>query len=255
MYRIESKSGSPQAVTTVKEFGWGHRWPVFLPDGRHFLFFVYSVDPNRKGVYAGSLDSSEFEKVVNCDSMAAYDPKGYLLYIGDTTLLAQPFDAGKMELSGEPFSLIRNIQAYTDTGPSGYSPFAISANGVLANAKLNVITSLTWFDRSGNALEPIGRQGNYYEPYFSPDEKRIVVGLEDTQSANQNLWTIDLSKGTSSRFTFRSGSLGSPVWSPDGDSIAFSGTGKEGPRSLPQDDNREQQGTASAGMEKGTGGR
>ncbi|MCI0602863.1 hypothetical protein L0156_07595 [bacterium] len=85
-------------------------------------------------------------------------------------------------------------------------------------------TRLTWFDRGGKPLESVGQPGKYYEPYFSPDEKRVVVAMEDPQSANQNLWLIELSKGISSRFTFRTGALGSPVWSPDGNSIGFTGS-------------------------------
>jgi serine/threonine protein kinase/dipeptidyl aminopeptidase/acylaminoacyl peptidase len=220
LFRVDEKGGSPQEIGPARATGWGNRWPVFLPDGRNFLFFVYSIDPGRRGIYAASLGSSQAKLVVQSDSMAAFDPNGYLVYVRERTLMAHPFDSRKLEVSGDSYPLVRNVQPYTDTGPSGYAPFTISSNGALVSGVLNVNTQLQWLDRTGKLLQTVGDRTNYYEPSLSPDEKRISVAVEDPQGG-QDIWIID-SKGIPSRLTFYKGRLNGPVWSPDGKFLVFS---------------------------------
>jgi Periplasmic component of the Tol biopolymer transport system len=148
---------------------------------------------------------------------------GYLFFVRDPALMAQPFDAKKMELMGDPFQIQQNIGRYGESGPTAYAPFSVSQNGVLAFGKIEpVVIQPTWVDRQGKELERVGAAGYYSEPSLSPDGKRIAVDVADPKTNNADIWIMDLSRGTLSRFTFDNANVGVPCWSPDGTKISFS---------------------------------
>src|SRR5262249_39830079 len=126
LFRVLASGGQPEAVTTldVASGEASHRWPYFLPDGRHFLYIA--GPPYR--VYVGSLDSGLRKQLINSDSKAVYAPPGYVLFAKEDSLMAQPFDAAKLKLTGSAFPIAENIRT---NAPIGRSGFSVSDNGVL----------------------------------------------------------------------------------------------------------------------------
>ena len=229
VYKVSAAGGSASPVTTLDESRaeLSHRWPYFLPDGRHFLYFSRSNRDETEGIYVASLDSKEQKFLFPSKLRAAYAPaaagsaNGYLLFIRDKTLMAQPFDSGALRLSGEPFTVAEGVLGYpTDSGPTAYSSFSVSANGHLIYLSGNAaVTQLTWLDRAGKSLGTLPSQGTYGELWLSPDGKKIVAGRGD--AGGRDLWVIDVTRGTNTRFTFDPASEVSPIWSPDGSRIVF----------------------------------
>jgi hypothetical protein len=143
---------------------------------------------------------------------------GYLLFLRETTLFAQPFDLTAGVLAGE---------AVPVASPAGR--FAVSANGVLAyfepdpaaaaGPDAGTVTELRWFGRDGTPLGALGPPGVYLNPRLSPDGRRVAVDrLED---GNHDVWTIDVARGVPVRLTFDAAGDTVPVWSPDGREIVF----------------------------------
>ena len=212
-----------------------HGRPFFLPDGRSFLYLAVSSQPEKSGIYAGSLDSKDTKRLMTSSSHAAYAPglsgAGYLMFSRANTLMAQPFDSRKLELSGEPFPIAEQVAEAESVG----SAFSVSGNGVLAyrSGGAGGNTELVWFDRSGKRLQSVGDPAVYSNPALSPDEKRLAVDRRDPRTAMRDIWTFDLVRKTASRLTFDSGDDSNAAWSPDGARIAFA-SNRKGHRDLYQ---------------------
>ena len=196
------------------------RWPLFLPDGEHFLF-AGRGDMAHTGVFAGSLKSEEARKILPIISRIAHVSPGYLLYIDQGSLMARRFNASRLEFQGDGIPIAR--QPWMDFTIFGSSGFSVSENGVLAYREGgNQRGQFTWFDRTGKKLGTVGPPGQGSEPSLSPDESRVVfyqwedvVGLDD-------VWLLDLASGRLSRFTFDPADDNTAVWSSDGSRIVWS---------------------------------
>ncbi len=205
-----------------------HGFPVFLPDGRHFLYERGSDTPENSGIYIGSLDAKPAEqslkRLLTSTSQPAYMPPsggrpGYILFVRDRVLLAQPFDARRLELTGEPVPLAEQLGTL-----QRYAYFSTSANGVgVYRTGVGGLSHLTWFDRQGRVLGTAGDPGAYDTISLSPDGTRAVVSRSDDPSkpTTETLWLVDFSRGTSTRFTFGSSSAILGAWSPDGSRIIY----------------------------------
>jgi len=198
-----------------------HRWPWFLPDGKHFLYLATNhLGGNRQdnGIYFASVDNPQGHMVVSTDSGGEYS-SGYLLYRLNNALVAQSFDPESGKLSGAPGPVVSNVRY--DSGV-WRSIFAVSQNGVLIYQSGNSATSgtqLTWFDRSGKIVGQIGdRESLMYDPHISPDGKRVAFAAGNPVPS---VWTIDLQRGTKTRVTFDQDAVFIPSWSPDGKTILF----------------------------------
>jgi Tol biopolymer transport system component/predicted Ser/Thr protein kinase len=222
LYRVSATGGEVIRLTSLDESRqeFAHRWPFFLPDGRHFLYLARSAQQRESNaIYVGSLDSKEVKRITSADSNVSYAPPGYLLFAREATLMAQPFDAHKLEVTGDAFPLVERIRY--SWGP-GLAEFSVSSDGVLVYIPGNPVPSqLTWFDRSGKQLATVGPPAAYRSFRLSPDEKRVAVDRTDPPGVYSDIWLIELARGVSSRLTSDPGNDLSPVWSPDGSRIAF----------------------------------
>jgi Tol biopolymer transport system component len=193
------------------------RWPTFLPDGRHFLYFTLASDTGRAGLFAASLDSSETARLAASDSGAEYVSAGYLLYRAGDRLMSQGFDASSLRVTGAPVPFVEDV--WWDGISTLATAFSASSGGIVAYQTGGLSsTSLLWLDRAGKELGTVGPPGAYLEPALSPDERWLAVGRTDPASRGPAIWTFDLERGGSSHL-FSSGSDVSgatPLWSPDG---------------------------------------
>ncbi len=219
LLRVSAGGGVPTLLTKLdqsRQETW-HRMPSFLPDGNHFLYVVNSVRREDSGVYIGALDSNETSRLVISNTNAVYAPPGYLLFMRESTLMAQRFDATTRQLSGEPLPLVEQV----NVTPIGFGSFSVSDDGVLVYLSGGGQSLLTWFDRNGKLLNSTGA-ANYYSNFFlSPDEKRVAVASWDPQTSSRDIWIIDSARTTSTRFTFNAADDFLPIWSPDGANILF----------------------------------
>ncbi len=197
-------------------------YPHFLPDGRRFL---YSMFGKELGIYWGSIDSKnprERNIVLAGTFGATFAPgvgsTGKLLFLKEGPLMAQPLDPGKVQLSGDPAPVLQSISTF------GLAPIvSASDNGVLAYSTGNRgrVSQLSWFNREGKATSNVGTPAMNSFLALSPEEKRVVVPVRETMMGNTDLWTHNIDRGTVTRLTFGPALDSYPVWSPDGQRIAF----------------------------------
>jgi Tol biopolymer transport system component/predicted Ser/Thr protein kinase len=204
----------------------GHRWPFFLPDGKHFLFTVHASESANSGIFVGSLDSRGVMRLLPEESNAQYAEPGFILFGRADTLVAQPFDARRLRFVGDQISVAEGLSVDL-SGVSGTSAdagdFAVfsACAGVLAyRTGESADTRLRWFDQKGHALGDVGPAGEYLEPALSPDGHAVAVSKRT--AGKWDVWVIDLLRGTNSRLTLGAGDHLYPRWSPDGRQIAFS---------------------------------
>ena len=220
LVRVAASGGTPEPVTgldTARDES-NHRWPSFLPDGRHFLFLAICRDREKTAVWVGDLQSKERRMVLNASSNAVYDPRGFLLFMRDRTLLAQPFHHERLETSGDAFPVAEKVDYAVRTW---LGSFSISQTGVLTwlSGGARGLTQLTWLDRAGKPLGTVGKPGTMQTPVISPDGSRVAVARMDEQTGFYNIWLHDLAHDTSSRFTFNDEMY--PSWSPDGSRLVY----------------------------------
>ncbi len=224
LYRVSAAGGEPTALTTLDQsrFENSHRWPFFLPDGRHLLYVIRNNQAEGGGVYIGSLDSKDVKRLFLTNTNAVYAPPGFLLFLRNDALMAQQFNPDTLELSDEPFPIVDHVQFNPALGRASFSA---SENGVLAfRSGGGLGTQPVWFDRSGKEIGSLGAKGIYINISLSPDEKRAAVDLADSQTGRNDIWLFDLSRGVPSRFTTDPAADSYPTWSPDASQIVFSST-------------------------------
>ncbi len=218
IYRLSASGGMAIPVTALdsSRHEGAHRWPQFLPDGRHFLYLALFED---YGINVGSLDSKETKRILNTDSNVVYAPPGHLLYVREGTLLAQQFDTKRFEVVGDPFPVAQQVRRRKAINCWSFS---VSHSNELAYESGVSNSRLIWFDRGGKQLDSVGEPGEYWDLELSPDNKRVVVELIDHRTNNPDIWIFDLFRGTPTRFTFDPGWDFQPAWSPDGSHIVYS---------------------------------
>ena len=226
IYKVPAAGGAPVAVTEfdTKTSESSHRFPIFLPDGKHFLFLAEGrpdTEGSQEGytLYAGLLDSKDRKRVVATNAGARFAKSGYLLFLRDRTLLAQRFDAGKLELAGDAVPVADNL---TRTGRYE-SMFSVSDNDLLAVQAngASELSHLVWMDRDGRDLDTVGKPADYRSIALSHDGKRVVASIQDPKNQKTDIWALDLERGTSTRLTFDPANDYSPLWSPDDRTIYF----------------------------------
>jgi serine/threonine protein kinase/Tol biopolymer transport system component len=222
-----SRDGTVGVATQLQKDQGSHRYPEFLPDGRHFLYYALGK-PEVSGVYVGSLDSLESKRILPSDAQAVYASPGYLLYLRQGALLAQPFDVKKLEVSGEPRPLAEHIA----TTFTGLMQVSAAANGTIAyQTTTGNNARLTWMDRSGKEAGAFGPIAPWGPVDLAMDEARVVT--QKAESGNMDLWMIEVARGIATRLTSDPADDEWATWSPDGTRIAFD-SNRRGPFDLYQ---------------------
>jgi eukaryotic-like serine/threonine-protein kinase len=224
LQKVSASGGVPTIATTLGEGDVGHRRPFFLPDGLHFLYYATGSGTTGGQVYVSSLDSSERKLLINSDSVNVVYSQGHLLFLRETTLMAQPFDPRRLVLTGDAFPIAEKIQT-TNTSPP-YGVFSASENGVLAyqTGQAASGSQLTWFDRTGKQIGVLGDTRYSGDLELSPDQKRASV--TSPSQAGADIWLYDVARGLPTRFTFGPAVAESSIWSPDGSRIVFTSNRK-----------------------------
>jgi Tol biopolymer transport system component len=228
LYRVPENGGKPQLVLKLdsSKYERSYLWPQFLPDDKHFVFFVQTDMANTTGVYAGTLDPPEYHHLFNSETNAVYSAaaagdsskNGYLLFIRDRHLMEQAFNISSRAVSGDPFTLADDIGAVRSMA---LAPISVSGNGILVYQSVGKPTNqLVWLDRGGKQVGQVAEPGNYGPPRISPDGSRAAVARLEADGVTANLWLLDTA-GNTTRFTSTPRHEGSPVWSPDGSKIAY----------------------------------
>ena len=224
LYRVDASGGRPEVVTKFdpKRGESSHRWPVFLPDGKRFLYYVasFGVPKEGTGIYVGSLDSKEDRYLVRAGANPAYTP-GWLIYFRERNLLAQRFDEKAERLVGEPSALAEDVQFFPQQQAALFS--ASVHGGVLVSQPRSdtSVSQLQWFDRTGKSLGLLGPPSNQANPRISPDGKRVALDIVDPQTGNLDLWIYEPGGDLPTRLTTDPSIDSIPTWSPDGKQIAF----------------------------------
>ena len=225
LWRVSGAGGVPAVVTRIDPANADtrHRWPHFLPDGRHFFYTEVFGAPGTSAkpstIRIGSLEPGEADvMLLQAESSAAY-ASGHVLFARDETLMAQPFDPDARQINGEAFPVAERV---SQEG-SRYVGASLSENGTLVYGGDDslAVTQPTWRDRTGRALGSVGGPAPHLNLALSPDERRVAVAVGAVNLQNVDIWIIDMARNGRSRLTGEAGVHGSPVWSPDGTRIAF----------------------------------
>ena len=225
LHSVSASGGTPIPVTKLdpSKGVTTHRWPQFLPDGRHFLFVagtpLTSTENPTNAIMVASLDSQESKFLLHAHAGAQY-VSGHILFLRESTLLAQPFDVKRLELTSEAFPIADPVQ---ESELTLHSMFSASENGLIAylEGTSSADRELIWLDRSGKKVGEVPGPDTYMGPRISPDGKKLLYTLV---SPWYEVWSYDMALGLKTRLTFGTGSGRahlSAVWSPDGQRIAY----------------------------------
>jgi eukaryotic-like serine/threonine-protein kinase len=226
LYRVPAAGGRPEAITTRDKARGDnyHSWPQVLPGGR-FLFYVRTDDPQTNGVYAGRLDSGEITRVMANPTRAVY-ASGHLLWVVEDRLVAQPFDASRLQLSGQAATVVPSVFQGAGRTPA----FWMSDEGALVYMSGGSRErQFRWFNRTGTAGESMGPPGLYVTFDLSSDGTRVVVEVaKDSQGRYASLSSLDTARGLLAPLTMGDLNDSDPRLGPGGE-VAFARNSKEGP--------------------------
>jgi eukaryotic-like serine/threonine-protein kinase len=217
---VSASGGTPVPVTKVDTvLHTSHRWPFFLPDGKHFLYVAINHDPSKgtnDAVYYASLDGRENRELLRSQSNVVY-ASGYLLFARGDQLMGQPFNPDTGTLSGEPQSVAKGVANDISTW---HMDASASADGLLVFASGGTGDwQLLWMDRSGRQIGTVtDKLTNLRNMRISPQGDRIAIEMD---AGVDDIWVLDVARGIKTRLTFGPVTNAYPVWSPDGKWIAF----------------------------------
>jgi hypothetical protein len=215
IFRISAEGGAPSATTRFESSQQrSHSSPQFLPDDRHFLFFVIG-SPEARGVYIGQLDGLDTKRLFDADAPAVYAATGHLLFIRQGKLLAQDFDPERLELRGNPFTIAEHVTVGTTLSASAAGPIVYRTPSADSGQR-----QLVWVDRSGREIDRVIYPDTQSQgPSLSRDGRRVAVFR--SANGNTDIWSYDTVRRAWDRVTFDSGDDIYPLWSPDGSRIVF----------------------------------
>ncbi|PWT91849.1 MAG: hypothetical protein C5B54_04520, partial [Acidobacteria bacterium] len=221
LYMVPENGGTLTPVTAdrAKE-GISYRWPMFLPDQKHFLYLAQEEDRNPPTIYFSSLGSKDRKPIVKTPSNAGFS-QGNLIFSENGKLVAQRFDPKSGTLMGDIVPVVSDQISTNET--RGYSAFTISESGTLAYQPDVVTPSpMIWLDRTGKQMDTAGELAYYSHPRISPDGKKIAVIRHETHSEQGNIYLYDVQRHAMVRFTRQTAIYNNPIWSTDGANVIFS---------------------------------
>jgi serine/threonine protein kinase/Tol biopolymer transport system component len=232
LYQIPASGGTPRLVTELNAMRGeqSHRWPVFLADGKHFIFFVRNPQrPELSGIYAGSLDSKEYHFVVNASFGPAFSVAERIVYVRNGVLITQGFDERKLVVSGDPVPLQDHVAVQPlSTG----ALFSVSPAGELIYYRGSLSMALSWYERDGRRSDMFNTSESVGAIALSPDGTHAVTVIYRTEGFNSDLWDIDLKRSTKTRLTSGLETKLWPVWQPDGQFVLFGSGFLGGPQRI-----------------------
>ena len=228
LQRVSADGGMPQDVSTIdSEYDeTSHRFPFFLPDGKHFLYTASAgsccppLKPAR--IKVGVLDGGDSETIAQLESSVTF-ADGHLLFAeaSSGTLMARRFNDLTRQFVGDAFAVASGIA----TEGSRYASVSASSNGILIYAlgQSQLMSRLTWFDRSGRQLGTAAEPGVTLQVSLASDDRHAAVASVDPKNGNRDIWVLDTARSTQSRTSFDAGLDDSPTWFPDRQHILFVG--------------------------------
>ena len=227
LWRVPATGGKAQSLTKLdaSRHETSHQLPMFLPDGRHYIFLATSTDTSQSAIFARSIDDAPDQasrQIVNTKYGARFvagtsDTRGWLLYTRGN-LVAQPFNTEQLALTGDAINLPAIVATAYQTALFSASPEMI----VFRSGSAKHIVQFEWIDaKTGKSLGKVGEPDALSEVWLSPDEKRVAY-TKATDGVSGDIWILDLERGTSSRLTFGGTEHSYPSWSADGSQVFYS---------------------------------
>ncbi len=214
--RVPAEGGEEDSVTELEEGEQGHWWPSVLPDGSALIYTVYrNGSMDSWDVRIRNLLSGETRPLIRGGYNARYVASGHVLFGRSGSLVAMAFDRERLEVSGEPIAVVRNVATYPENATI---TFAVSEEGTLAYAEETPDDELVWVDRKGAERPVMGERRPFAFPRVSPDGRKAAVVVRE--GIDRSLWLIDVVRGAFTRLTHGADDY-APAWSPDGDWIYF----------------------------------
>ena len=234
--KISSAGGTPQTLTTLDKQGGEvtHRWPQVLPGGKAVLFTastgVAGASFEDAQIVVYSMASGQRKTVQRGGFYARYLPSGHMVYMHEGTLFAVPFDLQRLEVTGQPTPILEGVVANPGTGGAQFS-FSETGNLVyVADRGGGQSVSIYWMDHEGKFTSLRETPGDYVNPAFSPDGKRLALEMFDGK--RRDIWVYEWERDTLTRLTFGGEANAFPVWTPDGQRIVYSSQEKAGMSNL-----------------------
>jgi Tol biopolymer transport system component len=232
--RVPANGLSPPEPLTALDASRGessHRFPAFYGEGRRFMFLAKASGPENEGVFVGSLDGDPPRLLVPGPFNAVHAPPEFVLYSREGALVARSLDDRSVELEGDQVLVAPSLTRATRS--RGYASFSAARGGVLAyqpgGATGITDTHMGWVDRDGREVGTVYPPGTAFrDQALSPDGTLIAVNAEDEETGTHDLYIVDAATGHATRLTFEPTHEWLPVWSPDGQQIAYGSTQGEG---------------------------
>ena len=220
IYRVSTSGGTAVPVTRLDPARGEllHAHPRFLLGGTKFLYWARSRRSDFTGVYVRSLDVDDRKLLVQAPTHAEYVAPGFLLFVRDSVLFAQRLDLPRLELQGEPFPVAQDVNVNVDNGGSAVS---VSRDGSLVYHAGRIQGLLRWVDRQGHVIDTLTPRAMFREVELSADSRTALVRIMPKETTLEgDVWTVDVSRGISSRLTSDAGSLNAR-WARDGEQVLF----------------------------------
>ena len=218
LFRTAVGQGTLEPATVLAPGQTGHRGPLFLPDGRHFLFYA-AGSADARGVHVGELGATHATRLLEADAPAVFVPPASLVYVLQGTLFARRFDPATATVSGDPIALADHVSVESN---AGIAPIA-AASGTVAYRTGPVAPQrqFVWVDRRGQEMQRINTPEERGPAYASlaPDGHRLAV--QRAIDGNTDIWVMDLARGPAVRLTTVPQADTAPVWAPAGDRVAY----------------------------------